>query len=45
MKKMEERKRKREVESSLKKSGYPAPFATVLSKAMTDKTWTKTRTG
>jgi hypothetical protein len=45
MKKMAERKKKREVESSLKRLGYPAPLATVLSKTLMDKSWTTTMTG
>jgi hypothetical protein len=42
MKKMAERKKKREEESSWRRSGYPAPMSTVLSKVMTDKSWTRT---
>jgi hypothetical protein len=45
MKKMVERKKKREVESSLKRSGYLAPMSTVLSKVMTDRSWTRMTRG
>jgi hypothetical protein len=42
MKKMaEQKKKKEEVALSLKRSGFPAPLATVLNKVMMDKSWTK----
>jgi hypothetical protein len=42
MKKIAEQKKKREEEPSWKRSGYPGPMSTVLSKVMMDRSWTRT---